>query len=199
MKMRSGKHPYVYALLGLIFLIAVGSYFFREYFDTFGIFGSRDDLEIFIGQFGALAPFIFVSLITLEVFFAPLPGDLFPVVGGVVFGPASGILYAWIGNVFGALLAFYVARRFGLKVISFFIPSFKKNHVHYSNEIELHKHALWVLYSIPLIPVDIISFAIGISKINLRTFLGAIMIAFLIRVSVWVFFGDALGRMLFIQ
>ncbi len=194
--MSQKRYTYVLILFAIIVGFSMVSYLFKDFFDVFGIFGSRENLQSFLGQFGPLAPFVLISLITIEVILAPLPGGVFPIVGGVLFGPIFGTLYAWLGNILGSIVAFTLARKFGKKVITFFVSSFQEGR--YDNEIKENKRALLFMYMVPMIPVDILSFALGVSTIPFRQFIVAISIAFFIRMAIWNFFGDAIGNILFV-
>ncbi len=192
------KNKYIIILFLLIFIFTVVGYIFQDYLELFGIFGSKEELLTLIEEFGVLAPTVFVALVAVEVFFAPLPGGAFPFVGAIIFGPLFGILYSWIGNMIGAMLAFFIAHKFGVSVVSFFMPSFPKQHNQYNSEIQKHKKSLWIIYAIPIVPVDVLSFAVGLSSISFRKFVIAVATAFFVRMSILNFFGDALGNILFI-
>jgi len=175
----------------------MASYFLRDYFEIFGVFGSRDALQSLISSFGVFAPLIFIFFILVEVLVAPLPGSVTALAGAVVFGPILGTLYAWIGNVVGSILAFLIARHFGPSVVSFFVPSFRKKQERYNREISEHRNALFILYLLPVVPIDVVSFALGLSAIPFRHFFAVISFAFFVRMTVWNIFGDALGDVLF--
>ena len=67
----------------------------------------------FINQFGVVAPLVVIGLIAAEVIIAPLPGGWLAIATGYLFGSALGSLYAYIGNVLGATIAFELARALG--------------------------------------------------------------------------------------
>jgi uncharacterized membrane protein YdjX (TVP38/TMEM64 family) len=65
--------------------------------------------EAWVASFGVWAPVGFVVLYSMATI-AVIPGGIFDVVGGAVFGPYFGSLYNWLGGTLGAALAFLVAR-----------------------------------------------------------------------------------------
>ncbi len=65
--------------------------------------------EAWVASFGVWAPVGFVALYSIATI-AVIPGGIFDVVGGAVFGPYFGSLYNWLGGTLGAALAFLVAR-----------------------------------------------------------------------------------------
>jgi uncharacterized membrane protein YdjX (TVP38/TMEM64 family) len=66
-----------------------------------------------LAAYGWLAAFVFCFLVMLEVVVAPIPPFVLYIAGGMVFGPLPGGTLALIGNVVGALVAFWIARRYG--------------------------------------------------------------------------------------
>jgi uncharacterized membrane protein YdjX (TVP38/TMEM64 family) len=66
-------------------------------------------VEAWIASFGVWAPVGFVAFYSVATV-AVIPGGIFDVVGGAVFGPYFGSLYNWLGGTLGASFAFLVAR-----------------------------------------------------------------------------------------
>jgi len=88
-------------LLGVGGLVAVGIMF-------------RDDLsmgmlEQGLDGLGAWAPLAFIAAYAVATV-AFMPGLVFTIAGGVLFGPVFGTLFSLVGATIGALLAFLVAR-----------------------------------------------------------------------------------------
>ncbi len=74
----------------------------------------RDLLSIevlidWVGQLGWIAPLVFIACYAIAAVFF-LPGWLFTLAGGVLFGPVFGTLYNLTGATIGATLAFVTAR-----------------------------------------------------------------------------------------
>lgn len=163
--------------------------------DSFGFLENRDQLERFIAQFGIWAPLALVLLIVLEVVIAPLPGGIMPIIAGFLFGPILGIFYAWIGNMLGSIIAFWIARMFGERVVLFFAPSF--NRENYGRAIKDNRQFFWFLYAFPFIPVDVLSFALGVSTITFRRFVYIIAGAFFLRMAFLVILGTSIANVVF--
>lgn len=66
-----------------------------------------------ISAYGWLSAFVFCSLVVLEVVVAPIPPFVLYISGGIIFGPLLGGTLALISNVVGAVIAFWIARRYG--------------------------------------------------------------------------------------
>jgi uncharacterized membrane protein YdjX (TVP38/TMEM64 family) len=76
--------------------------FWRDYL-------SVDALIDQVGQLGWIAPLVFIACYAVSAVFL-MPGLLFTLAGGVLFGPAYGTLYNLVGATIGATLAFLTAR-----------------------------------------------------------------------------------------
>ncbi len=70
---------------------------------------SREALERHIAALGIWAPLAFMAGYALAAV-AFMPGLIFTIAGGALFGPWLGTLYSLIGATVGALLAFIGAR-----------------------------------------------------------------------------------------
>ena len=70
---------------------------------------SAESVATFIGELGWVAPLVFIGgYIIATVFF--MPGLLFTLAGGALFGPIYGTLYSLTGATIGATLAFLICR-----------------------------------------------------------------------------------------
>jgi len=56
---------------------------------------------------------------------------------------------------------------------------------------------LWFFYFIPLMPVDILSFAFGLSRVRFRLFFAVSSIGFFVSMGLLTLFGDSLARLIF--
>jgi len=70
---------------------------------------SPDALRRSVDDFGAWAPLVFMVTYALATV-AFLPGLVFTIAGGVLFGPWLGTLFSLIGATVGATAAFFIAR-----------------------------------------------------------------------------------------
>ena len=122
----------------------------------------------FINQFGVVAPLVVIGLIAAEVIIAPLPGGWLAIATGYLFGSALGSLYAYIGNVLGATIAFELARALGQPFVRHLVN--KKKYALYSNKLTTSKFGLALLYIIPLFPIDIVSLLLGMTGIRRRDY-----------------------------
>ncbi len=172
-------------VVGLILLI-IGVLFtlFRGSFTDF------EQIRELASAHPFFAPFIIIAIIVLEVVIAPLPGGFLSVLSGILFGSVVGGLYAWVGNVLGSSLAFWLARRFGKPVVERFVGS--KHHERYDSLLHKNWHSLFLLYAVPVFPIDVISFLAGLTNMAFQRFVITAALGFLVHVFLLTTFGNYL-------
>src|SRR3989344_2387930 len=159
------------AIIGFFLLMMVAFAFFGKYFP------GRDEVETWTSQFGGGGPFVVMAIIIAETVIAPIPGGVVVIALGILYGVWPGILYAWVGNMIGSTLAFWISRKFGRPIVGRLVK--KEQLSLYDAFLGRNELMMWLVYLLPAFPVDVASFAIGLSTISFRRFLKIISIGFL--------------------
>ena len=122
----------------------------------------RDYLLSF-GKFGFL---VYILIQAAHVLVVVIPGDIFNVCGGYIYGIPLGFLLSYVGIMLGTVVAFYISRIFGYGLISKFIPEEKINKI--SNILNSTKGMLGMLVIclIPIIPKDLMMYIAGLTPIK---------------------------------
>lgn len=125
---------------------------------------SVDALIAWVGQLGWLAPLVFIACYAVSAVFF-MPGLLFTLAGGVLFGPLYGTLYNLSGATIGATLAFltarylayeWVAQRAG-KRLRQLVTGVEKEGWRFVAFTRL----------VPLFPFNLLNYALGLTNIRL--------------------------------
>ncbi|MFH1839753.1 MAG: VTT domain-containing protein [Nanoarchaeota archaeon] len=98
----------------------------------------------------------------------PISTSVVSIAGGFIFGTWQGFLYNWIGRVIGTLIAFWLGRRFGRKIIRKFVNMEKLKK--YDSFVEKGKFILFLMYFLPFFPDDELSYLAGFSSMKAKTF-----------------------------
>jgi len=140
------------------------------HFQPLGIFGSAEELRVYVLGFGVWAWLVFLALQILQVIVTPINHMVVGIAGGFIFGFWWGFLLNWVGRVIGHAIAFAVARNFGRPLVKKMI-----------GEDTLSKYdnfcrkggpvSLALMYFMPLFPDDELSYIAGISDMNYKVFL----------------------------
>jgi len=104
---------------------------------------------------------------------APLPGSPIAFASMVLLPWHKAFLYNFVGSELGAIIAFWVARRFREPIVKYVAP-LKKIH-EWQDKIS-EKKQFWGFVGLRVVSVtafDFISYAAGLSKLSFRTFLVA--------------------------
>lgn len=139
-------------------------------------FKNPDKIKNFVLSFGIFSPLVFILLQILQVLIAPIPGQIAGFVSGYIFGTFKGTIYTMIGTVLGSTIAFVLARKFGRPFVEKVIDKTTLKKFDYISE-EKGTFALFLIYLLPALPDDAISFIAGLTKIPIKklvliTFLG---------------------------
>lgn len=164
------------ALMGyglLLLSICLLLYYYKEAYlwlrDTVRFFSSRNRVSALVASFGPCGPLVFIGLQTLQVLFAPIPGELTGFIGGYLFGSGLGFSYSTIGLTGGSLLAFLIARRLGLPFVRRFVGEELMRKFDYLME---HQGAFFsfIFFLIPGLPKDYFCYLLGLSPMHVFTF-----------------------------
>lgn len=131
------------------------------------VFRDRIDagaLEAWILGTGPFAPLIFVLLYAAATVLV-LPGSLFTLVGGALFGPLAGTLYNLTGATLGATLAFLIARHLASDWVAEKAGGRVKQLIN-GVEGEGWRFVAFVRL-VPLFPFNLLNYALGLTRIRL--------------------------------
>ena len=124
----------------------------------------QEQVRNWLAQFGPLAPVISIVLNAAQVLLAPIPGQVIGLANGYLFGILWGSLYSLIGLVLGSALAMALGRALGRPVVKRFVDP--EQLAKWDRLATKRGPAfLFLIYLLPLLPDDIISFAVGLSPL----------------------------------
>lgn len=186
------KYKYDLAVMAVLFLVF---FFFYLEKDKFGVFSSREGFQNFVDGFGAWGPLVVIASIVLEVVVAPIPGFVPAISAGFIFGPILGSIYTYLGNVLGTIIVFFLARKLGKPFVARFIK--KERLDKYCKTIAKHQNYLLLFYFFPVLPVDVLTAAFGLSHIHRKKFFTIALAGLIFYSIVATVFGDYLAQVWF--
>ena len=183
----------VSSLIGIVLIILLfvaSSYFAQKYVDEFGVMFERS----FVG----MLVYVFVSVVSIVV----APVSVMPLM------PLASTLWGWkvagvlsiVGWTVGAVIAFVLARRYGVPLVSKLLPM--KSIYKFEKKIPDEHLFLTVVFFRMVIPVDGLSYFLGLfSKMSLRSYTLATLIGITPFAFVLAFVGtiDFYFQMLFLS
>jgi uncharacterized membrane protein YdjX (TVP38/TMEM64 family) len=128
-----------------------------------------------IDGMGVWGPVLFISIYTLIVVLV-LPGILFTMGAGFLFGVIDGSIYVVIGNTLGAIVAFMIARHFLGKRASHFL--LRQPRLKALNEELMPEGWKIVLVTrmLPFFPFKLSNYFFGLTHISLKGFVSGHLI-----------------------
>ena len=172
-------------VIGSFFIVVIMLVSFSVFFDL-----PRDLAEKYLTGNNFFVGFLYTVLLIVTTVFAPFAGLPFSPITSLIIGPFITTILSVVGWTIGAVIAFLIARYLARPVLSRFV---NMERVKKYEEYIPQKHIfLWLVFLRILIPVDILSYAIGLaSSIRLLTYTTATFIGIIPFSFIWVYGGHS--------
>jgi uncharacterized membrane protein YdjX (TVP38/TMEM64 family) len=135
---------------------------------------------------------LFVLVVIVEVVIAPIPGGAIGYMGAARYGFWQAWPMLYIGNIIGTALVFTLARKYGTPL--FEENTSPKTRERYDRLLEGHPALLWFFYTVPVIPVDVLSVLAGLSNISRRRFFTIAFTGYFFYTAIVAYVGSSLAR-----
>jgi uncharacterized membrane protein YdjX (TVP38/TMEM64 family) len=152
-----------------------------------------NSLKQYILSFGILAPVVSIALMMFQALLAPLPSLVLVLANAWAFGWAWGAFYSWLGGMLGSALCFLVARWYGRPAVE---KLFGRHNVDKVDAFfrNYGQYAILVARLTPIFSFDLISYAAGLTAIDIGTFLWATAIGQLPAIILYSMLGENLSN-----
>jgi len=150
-----------------------------------------EQIQALVTSAGPLAPIVYVLLKAVTLVITPLTGSPLRLVAGVLFGFWEGVALSVLAGVLGGSINFWIARRFGRVVVVRLLGARTLARV----EPMLDKLGNWKALALARIFVaplwDVLSYAVGLTRLRYRTYLTVASIGELISSMILVGVGTS--------
>lgn len=158
-----------------VLVISFAAVLVKAYFD--GEFSSVDALQKYIGKYGAFGPVFLIAFQAAQVVIPVLPGFFGCIAGSVMFGPAVGFWCNYIGIGGGSIIAFLLARRYGVPLLEDLFPDGRYSKwSEWACRSRSYTAFLFLAMLLPLFPDDYLCYLTGVSKMTARRFIWIIVL-----------------------
>ncbi len=140
--------------------------------DMFTILSDQEAVSAYIQSFGILGPLVLFLFHLLQVIIAFIPGHVFVIAGGYVYGLFWGTLFNIVFVVIASQIAFIIAQKAGRPLVNRFVDGAT---VDKWTQIAEKKGFLFftVAFILPVFPTDAMNFVAGLSGMSGLKFLAA--------------------------
>jgi uncharacterized membrane protein YdjX (TVP38/TMEM64 family) len=120
---------------------------------------------------GAAGVAILLALQFLQVVIAFIPGEVVQVAAGMMYGPWWGLLILWVGCFFSSWIVFEIVHRLGAPFVRAMVPEKWMNRLHDFEESDRMNAVVFILFLIPGMPKDVLTYLIPLTDMPRRDFL----------------------------
>lgn len=131
---------------------------------------NKDELIQSLRAAGVKGPLLCMAVQFVQVVIFVIPGEITQFAAGYVFGAWLGFLYSIIGIMLGSAFNFFFARVFGRPAIEKFIPGPTLEKIDRALNNVKGKSAMFLLFLLPGLPKDALSYGAGLSNMGLAEF-----------------------------
>ncbi|MCQ2431347.1 MAG: VTT domain-containing protein [Clostridia bacterium] len=159
----------------ILFLLLLAAFLLRRF--EAGKLDSMDALQDYVLSFGLLAPIVLTVLQAVQVVIPVLPGFLGCAVGAMLFGTWGGFLCNYIGISAGSIIAYFLARRYGIDIIYLiFSPKMYDKWQAKIRGYRYYDRFLFLATLLPLFPDDFLCYFSGLIRMDKKKFIRIIIL-----------------------
>ncbi len=175
-------------------MLFVGIRFLMPLCQMLGTAQGREQLAALIERAGIFAPLLFLGLMAMQIVIAFIPGGPLEITAGVLFGGWLGTILTVTGAFLGTLLVYHLVKKFGRPLVSCFVSEKKMKHYAFLEEEDKLEFWVFVLFLIPGIPKDLLTYIMPLTKVDEKQFLILSTLARFPALMASVLIGDSLSE-----
>ncbi len=163
--------PVLKLFLLLVIVVAIPLYIFLYHHEMIDRFDNFDEVIAFLEYYQWQSILIYIGIQMMQIVISVIPGQAFQFAAGYMYTFFPGLLFSLIGAVLGTTVSFYLAKVLGKDAVHLFLGEEKTSY--YVERLNSRKAytIVFLIYLIPGIPKDVVSYAAGISEMKFKPFL----------------------------
>lgn len=138
--------------------------------DLAGRLSDYDQLVETMRGDGLWSPLVCIGIQFLQVVIFAIPGEITQIAAGYVFGAWMGFVYSLVGIVLGSIFDFWFARLVGRPVVERMMGPERLERIDALLHSRKGRSALFVLFLIPGMPKDAMSYGAGLTQFGMGEF-----------------------------
>lgn len=174
----------------ILFCAAVGWFIGRPLIQ---FVGEPEKFRAWVQISGIWGMIAFVGMTVFQVIIAFVPGEPLEIGAGYAFGAAWGTVLCVIGITIGSLIVFWLVRTFGVKLLEVFFTYEKIKSLKFLQNEKRLALITFFLFFLPGTPKDLLTYFVGLTKIDFKGFLFIVAVARIPSVITSTIGGSLLG------
>lgn len=176
--------------LGVVFVLLI-SYFIGRPMLRF--VSEPEAFRAWVDGHGIWGRLLFVGMLIFQVVIAIIPGEPLEIGAGYAFGAVEGTVLCVIGTTLGGILVFLLVKSFGTRLIEVFFSVDKIRSLWFLRTTKRRNLTVFLLFAIPGTPKDLLCYFVGLTDMQLSTWILISSIARLPSIITSTIGGDAMG------
>lgn len=159
------------ALLLIVFIVIILK--LLPLFTSLITYEGRANFSVKIKSLGLQGAFLILLLEICKIVVVFLPGEPIELLSGMCFGPILGTLIIYIGVIFTTILIYKAVKKYGMALVEDIVPEDKLEKIQtmLRDKSSAVETTLFVLYFLPLVPKDFLTYIGSLLPIKLGKFL----------------------------
>lgn len=120
----------------------------------------------YLAGFGNAGFLVYVLIQAIHVIIVIIPGDIFNICGGFVYGIPLGFALSFLGMMVGTVIVFYISRFFGYGIVSKLIAKEKIDKMSGILNSTKGTVGMFIICCIPFIPKDLMMYIAGLTPVK---------------------------------
>lgn len=155
----------------LAIVIGIPIYIYLECPEFIDQFRTMEGVNSFLARYKTIGVFVLIGLQVIQILLSVIPGQFIQFAAGYAYGFWFGYILAMIGIAIGTLITFYMARLLGKDAMHVIFGEARITK--FVNQLNSKKAfaIILVLFLIPGLPKDLVTYAAGVSEFRFKPFL----------------------------
>lgn len=166
------KRKKIFAIISIIVVVLLAGFITYFVFVKFREFGKTpEQFRDFVQSFGWSGRFVGIGIQILQIVIPIIPGEAVEIGLGFAFGAIEGTIICYMGTLIASAGIFMLTKKLGIKFVEIFMPREKIDNMRLINTEKKLQRTIFLLFFIPGIPKDLVTYFVGLTKIKLHEFL----------------------------
>ncbi|MDD5626759.1 MAG: VTT domain-containing protein [Patescibacteria group bacterium] len=155
------------------------------------LFTEPESIKTFVLSYEKWAILVYVLLSIVVVIAPPIPNDVVPIAGGIVFGFWKALVFGLIARIIGSTINYWLGTKIRKGIYIKLINEEEQEKLKKYTE-KIGWQAVFISRFLPSTDTDLIAYISGIAKMKYPTFILVSFLGMIVPVSVTIFIGASL-------